>query len=117
MAKWRNPLADTKPMTVGIFLLTALWAVFQWKDPTPPPVLDQILVAAFGIWFANEAIDKKNGSGKKTVSVDRDGNVSISQSGDDSTDDKEAIEPRRTNKAIDSSNIIDAEVVEENETG
>lgn len=76
---WRNPLADTKPMTIGIFLLTALWAVFQWKDPTPPPVLDQILVAAFGIWFANEAIDKKNGKGKRSVKIGKDGSVSISE--------------------------------------
>lgn len=88
MATWRNPLADTKPMTVGIFLLTALWAVFQWRDPTPPPVLDQILVGAFGIWFANEAIDKKNGKGRRSVKIGKDG--SISMSGDDSDDDEEA---------------------------
>ena len=79
MATWRNPFADIKPMTVGVFLLTALWAVFQWKDPTPPPVLDQILVAAFGIWFANEAIDKKNSKGKRTVKIGKDGSVSISE--------------------------------------
>lgn len=60
MANWRNPFRDTKPTTVGLFLLVCLWALFQWKDPTPPPVLDQILVASFGVWFANEAIDKKN---------------------------------------------------------
>lgn len=63
-SKWKNPLADTKPATVGLFLLVCLWAAFQWKDPTPPPVLDQILVASFGIWFANEAIDKKNSDSK-----------------------------------------------------
>jgi hypothetical protein len=88
VATWRNPLADTKPMTIGIFLLTALWAVFQWRDPTPPPVLDQILVAAYGIWFANEAIDKKNGKGKKTVKIGKDGQVSITQD-DDDEDDKD----------------------------
>ncbi|QZE10420.1 membrane protein [Mycobacterium phage ScoobyDoobyDoo] len=65
MAKWKNPLADTKPTTVGLFLLVCLWALFQWRDPTPPPVLDQILVASFGVWFANEAIDKKNSESKK----------------------------------------------------
>lgn len=59
---WRKRLGDTRPTTVGIFLLVILWAVFQWRDPTPPPVLDQILVASFGVWFANEAIDKKNSS-------------------------------------------------------
>jgi hypothetical protein len=90
VATWRNPLADTKPMTVGIFLLTALWAVFQWRDPTPPPVLDQILVGAFGIWFANEAIDKKNGKGKRSVKIGKDG--SISMSGDDSDDEDEPAE-------------------------
>jgi len=63
--KWKNPLADTKPTTVGLFGLVCLWALFQWKDPTPPPVLDQILVASFGVWFANEAIDKKNEDQKK----------------------------------------------------
>lgn len=63
--KWKNPLAETKPTTVGLFGLTCLWAVFQWKGPTPPPVLDQILVASFGVWFANEAIDKKNEGAKK----------------------------------------------------
>ena len=66
MATWHNPLAETKPTTVGLFLLVCLWALFQWKDPTPPPVLDQILVATFGVWFANEAIDKKSSNKKKT---------------------------------------------------
>ena len=55
---WKNPLADIKPTTVGLFLLTCMWAGFQWKDPTPPPVLDQVLVASYGIWFANGAIEK-----------------------------------------------------------
>lgn len=90
MASWRNPLADTKPMTVGIFLLTALWAVFQWRDPTPPPVLDQILVGAFGIWFANEAIDKKNGKGKRSVKIGKDGSISMSGSDDEDDDDEPA---------------------------
>lgn len=85
-------------MTVGIFLLTALWAVFQWKDPNPPPVLDQILVAAFGIWFANEAIDKKNGKGKRSVKIGKDGSVSISQLDDDDDEDadKDAEEAQDT---------------------
>lgn len=87
--KWRNPLADVKPMTVGIFLLTALWAVFQWRDPSPPPVLDQILVAAFGVWFANEAIDKKNGKGRRSVSIGKDGAVSIKELPDEETKDEE----------------------------
>lgn len=90
MAKWRNPLADVKPMTVGIFLLTSLWAVFQWKDPTPPPVLDQILVATFGVWFANEAIDKKNGKGRRTVKIGKDGSVSVSELEDDKEDDDDS---------------------------
>jgi hypothetical protein len=85
------PLKDTKPMTIGIFLLTCLWAVFQWKDPTPPPALDQILVAAFGIWFANEAIDRKSkGSSRRSISVDKDGNVSVKElpdADDDKADD------------------------------
>lgn len=55
MAKWRNPLADVRTTTVGIIGLTALWAGFQIWDDTPPPVLDQLLVATFGVWFATEA--------------------------------------------------------------
>lgn len=51
----RNPLANVRSTTVGIIGLTGLWTVFQVVDKTPPPVLDQILVAAFGIWFATEA--------------------------------------------------------------
>jgi hypothetical protein len=77
VAKWRNPLADKKPTTVGLFLMTALWAGFQWKDPTPPPVLDQILVASFGAWFAAEAVDnnkkKKNDSDQKDDDEDTKG--------------------------------------------
>lgn len=55
MAKWRTPLAAVRSTTVGIISLTALWAGFQIFDSSPPPVLDQILVAAFGVWFATEA--------------------------------------------------------------
>lgn len=55
MAKRRNPLSDVRSTTVGIIGLTGLWTSFQLFDRTPPPVLDQVLVAAFGIWFATEA--------------------------------------------------------------
>lgn len=79
-----SPHCSIKPFTVSLICLTLLWALFQWKDPTPPPVLDQILVAAFGVWLANEAIDKKNGKGKRTVKIGKDGSVSVS---DDDTDD------------------------------
>lgn len=96
MATRRNPFADVKPMTVGIFLLTALWAFFQWKDPTPPPVLDQILVAAFGIWFANEAIDKRNGKGRRSVRVGKDGSVSMSTLDDDEDDEEESDAEEKT---------------------
>lgn len=81
MATWRNPLADTKPTTVGLFLLVCLWALFQWKDPTPPPVLDQILVATFGVWFANEAIDKKNT--KETKKKKKDDAAASEDEGDE----------------------------------
>ena len=81
MAKWRNPLAETKPTTVGLFLLVSLWALFQWKDPTPPPVLDQILVASFGVWFASEAIDKK--------STDKKSNSKTADEDDEDEDEAE----------------------------
>lgn len=55
MGKWRNPLSGVRSTTVGIIGLTVLWTVFQMTDKSPPPVLDQILVAAFGVWFATEA--------------------------------------------------------------
>ena len=55
MAIWRNPLATVRSTTVGILGLTVLWTAFQVFDSSPPPILDQILVAAFGVWFATEA--------------------------------------------------------------
>lgn len=63
VTKRRRLGAGIRPTTVALFGLTVLWAVFQWRDPTPPPVLDQILVGGFGFWFANEAIDRKKSSG------------------------------------------------------
>ncbi|AON96845.1 hypothetical protein BI081_gp094 [Mycobacterium phage Tonenili] len=60
MASWRNPLRDIRPLTVTMFLVTAMWAVFQAVDPAPPPVLDQILIAIFGAWLARETVDRKN---------------------------------------------------------
>lgn len=55
VARLRRPLADVRSTTVGIVCLTAMWVGFQLFDDTPPPVLDQILVAVFGLWFASEA--------------------------------------------------------------
>lgn len=63
MAKLRNPLAEVRSTTMGIVALTVLWTGFQVWDKSPPPVLDQVLVAAFGIWFATEA--KYNSSKRK----------------------------------------------------
>jgi hypothetical protein len=59
VAKRRNPLSDVRSTTVGIIGLTGLWTSFQLLDRSPPAILDQILVAAFGVWFATEA--KRNG--------------------------------------------------------
>lgn len=64
----RNPLAGVRSTTVGIIGLTGLWTSFQVFDTTPPAVLDQILVAAFGIWFATEA--KRNSKTKSTAKAD-----------------------------------------------
>lgn len=55
MGKIRNPLADVRSTTMGIICLTAMWAGFQIFDDAPPPILDQILAAAFTVWFATEA--------------------------------------------------------------
>lgn len=72
----RNPLADVRSTTVGIIGLTALWTAFQVFDKAPPPVLDQLLVAAFGVWFAAEVkanSDRaKAKSGKKAETDDED---------------------------------------------
>lgn len=62
MAKWRNPLTGVRASTIGIIALTSLWTGFQVFDPEPPAVLDQILVATFGVWFATEA--RRNSRGK-----------------------------------------------------
>lgn len=83
MARWRNPLAGVRSTTVGIVGLTGMWGVFQWKDPSPPAVLDQLLVAAFGIWFATEA--KRNGSakadtGQRRRNTDKETDVEDSES-------------------------------------
>lgn len=66
----RNPLAGMRPITSGILTLTAFWTVFQILDDDPPAVLDQILVAVFGIWFAAEA--KRNADQRKKASDDAD---------------------------------------------
>jgi len=67
----RNPLAGMRPITSGILTLTAFWTVFQILDhDDPPAVLDQILVAVFGIWFAAEA--KRNSDQRKRASDDAD---------------------------------------------
>lgn len=63
MAKWRNPLTGVQASTIGLVALTSLWTGFQVFDPEPPPVLDQILVATFGIWFATEA--RRNSKSKE----------------------------------------------------
>jgi len=61
VATRRNPLSGVRSTTVGIVGLTGLWTGFQVFDPSPPPILDQVLVAAFGVWFATEA--KRNSRG------------------------------------------------------
>lgn len=81
MARWRNPLAGVRSTTVGIVGLTSVWGLFQWKDPSPPAVLDQLLVAAFGVWFATEA--KRNGkseTGQRRRSTDKETDVKESES-------------------------------------
>ena len=65
----RNPLAGVRTTTVGIVSLTALWTGFQVWDDAPPPILDQILVAAFGVWFATEA---KRNAGKDRVEQEKE---------------------------------------------
>lgn len=64
----RNPLANVRTTTLGIIALTGLWTAFQIFDSAPPPVLDQILVAAFGLWFATET--KRNKSVQKKAASD-----------------------------------------------
>ena len=72
MARWRNPLAGVRPTTVGIVILTGLWTAFQVADDSPPPVLDQLLVAAFGVWFATESKRQSRGAKPKESAVTKD---------------------------------------------
>ena len=65
----RNLLSGVRSTTIGIIALTGLWTGFQVFDSSPPPILDQVLVAAFGVWFATEA--KRNSSAKK-ASAEKD---------------------------------------------
>lgn len=58
-------LPQVRPITVALTSLVIIWGIFQWKDPTPPPVLDQLLVFLFGVWFTNEAAEKSSGKRKK----------------------------------------------------
>lgn len=60
-----NPLANVRTSTIGIISLTGLWTAFQVFDSAPPPILDQILVATFALWFATET---KRNKVKKTAS-------------------------------------------------
>jgi hypothetical protein len=88
--KLTQSLKNTKPTTVGLFGLVTLWALFQWRDPTPPPVLDQILVATFGVWFANEAIDRKNnGTPRRTVIQNADGTITVTEDEDEDDEPEE----------------------------
>lgn len=68
----RNPLANVRTTTIGIIGLTGLWTGFQIFDSAPPPVLDQILVAAFGLWFATETKRNKPDKVQKKASENGD---------------------------------------------
>lgn len=80
MAHRRTPPLN-KPATLTLAAVAGVWGLFQWKDPTPPPALDQILVLVFGAWLANEGLDRKNASTKRKKNSD-DG-------ADDADDDEE----------------------------
>lgn len=71
-AGWRNPLASVRSTTLGIIGLTGLWTGFQVFDPNPPPILDQVLVAAFGVWFAAEVKSNSDRAKAKTKAGDED---------------------------------------------
>lgn len=71
----RNPLANLRSTTVGILGLTGMWTSFQIFDPSPPPVLDQLLVAAFGIWFATEAKRNSTAPRRKKAVKEEDSNT------------------------------------------
>lgn len=81
MARRRNPLANVRSTTVGILGLTGMWAAFQALDPSPPPVLDQLLVAAFGIWFATEA--KRNSTAPRRKKAVKEEDSSTDEGDDD----------------------------------
>ncbi|CQD07379.1 hypothetical protein BN970_01392 [Mycolicibacterium conceptionense] len=80
MAHRRTP-PHKRPATITLAIVSGVWGIFQWKDPTPPPGLDQILVLVFGAWLASEGIDRKNANDNKRKNSD-DG-------ADDADDDEE----------------------------
>lgn len=66
----RKSLLRLRSITLGVICLTGFWTSFQVLDPAPPPILDQILVAAYGIWFATEA--RRNTAKLKSKDKDED---------------------------------------------
>lgn len=55
---WWN-LPRPRLANIAVIAAVGIWLLFQWRDPTPPPVLDQVLVLVVGAWFTNVAIEKK----------------------------------------------------------
>lgn len=55
---WRKNVKFT-PTALILLAELVIWAAFQWFTTNPPPILDQLLVGTFGVWFASVSIESR----------------------------------------------------------
>jgi hypothetical protein len=83
VAKWHRP--NISLHTAGVIGVATMWSLFQWRVEHPPPILDQLLVASFGVWFTTEA--RIHTSKRKAAADDEDEPVEIHHHNDHDFDE------------------------------